>query len=85
MFSSSQVPQPSHTAYILPILHNLSNCKHEEQADGGLLIRVSLDVISLCDFVSPETCLCDYLCAVQFLYDLTTHLQSMKNKPTGAG
>jgi hypothetical protein len=48
MFSSSQVPQPSHTAYILPILHNLSNCKHEEQADGGWLIRVSLDVISLC-------------------------------------
>jgi hypothetical protein len=59
----------------------LLTCKHEEeQTDGGWLICVSFDVISVCvcvcDFASQETCLCDYLCGVQFLYDLPTHLQA---------
>jgi hypothetical protein len=45
----------------------LLTCKHEEeQADGGWLIRVSFEVICVCDFASQETCLCDYFCAVQF-------------------
>jgi hypothetical protein len=45
----------------------LLTCKHEEeQADGGRLIRVSFDVICVCDFESQETCLCEYICAVNF-------------------
>jgi hypothetical protein len=59
-------------------------CEHEEeQANMGWLICVSFDEICVCDFASQETCLCDYLCAIKFLYDLPTHLQSRKNKPTG--
>jgi hypothetical protein len=64
----------------------LLTCKHEEeQADRGWLIHVSFDVICVCDFSSQETCLCGYLYAVQFFYDLPTHLLSLKNKPMGAG
>jgi hypothetical protein len=65
----------------------LLTCKHEEeQVDDGWLICVSFDVISVCvcDFACQDTCLCDYLYAVHFLYDLPTHLQSMKNKTTRA-
>jgi hypothetical protein len=39
--------------------------------------------VCVCDFASQETCFCDYM--YNFLYDLPTHLQSLKNKPTGAG
>jgi hypothetical protein len=65
----------------------LLTCKHEEeQAHEGWLIHVTFDVICVCDFASQETCLCDYLCAVQFFVWFTYSLASMKKKkPTRAG
>jgi hypothetical protein len=65
----------------------LLTCKHEEeQANGGWLIHVSFDVI--CVYVNLH--LKRHACVIisvqyNFLYDLPTHLQSFKNKPTGAG
>jgi hypothetical protein len=42
--------------------------------------------VCVCDFASQETCLSDYLCAVQFFVWFTYSLASMKkNKPTGTG
>jgi hypothetical protein len=42
--------------------------------------------VGVCDFASQETCLHDYLCAVQFFVWFTYSLASMKkNKPTGVG
>jgi hypothetical protein len=67
----------------------LLTCKHEEeQADWGWLIRVSFDVISVCVCVILH--LKRHACVIisvqyNFLYDLPTHLQSLKNKPAGAG
>jgi hypothetical protein len=66
---------------------DLLTCKHEEeQADGGRLIRVSFDVIWVCVILHLKRHAC-VIISVQynFLYDLPTHLQSMKNKPTGVG
>jgi hypothetical protein len=65
----------------------LITCKHEEeQADGGCLIHVSFDVICVCVILHLKRHAC-VIISVQynFLYDLPTHLQSMKNKPMGAG
>jgi hypothetical protein len=65
----------------------LLTCKHEEeQVDEGWLIRVSFDVI----YVRAILHLKRYACVIifvkyNFLYDLPTHLQSLKNKSTGAG
>jgi hypothetical protein len=45
-----------------------------------------MTVVCVCDFVSQETCLCDYLYTVQLFVWFTYSLASMKkNKPTGAG
>jgi hypothetical protein len=42
--------------------------------------------LCVCDFASQETCLCDYLYAVQFFVWFTYSLASTKkNKLTGAG
>jgi hypothetical protein len=42
--------------------------------------------LCVCDFASQKTCLCDYLCIVQFFVWITYSLESMKkNKPTEAG
>jgi hypothetical protein len=57
----------------------LLTCKHEEeQADGGWLIRVSFDVISVCVILHLKRHAC-VIISVQynFLYDLPTHLQSL--------
>jgi hypothetical protein len=67
----------------------LLTCKHEEeQADWGWLIRVSFDVICVCVCVILH--LKRHACVIisvqyNFLYDLPTHLQTLKNKPAGAG
>jgi hypothetical protein len=66
----------------------LLTCKHEEQANRGWLICVSFDVICVC--VSVILHLKRHACVIlsvqyNFLYDLPTDLQSLKNKPTGAG
>jgi hypothetical protein len=65
----------------------LLTCNHEEeQGDGGWLIRVSFDVICACVILHLKIHAC-VIISVQynFLYDLPTHLQSFKNKPTGPG
>jgi hypothetical protein len=65
----------------------LLTCKHEEeQADGGCLIRVSFDVICVrvIIHIKRHACVIIYV-QYNFLYDLPAHLQSMKNKLTGAG
>jgi hypothetical protein len=65
----------------------LLTCKHEEeQADGGWLIRVSFDVICVCVILHLKRHACvSIFVQYNFLYDLPTHLQCLKNKPTGAG
>jgi hypothetical protein len=69
----------------------LLTCKYEEeQADRGWLIRVSFDVICVCVCVCVILHLNRHACVIismqyNFLYDLPTHLQSLKNKPTEAG
>jgi hypothetical protein len=51
-----------------------------------LLMYIVVCNPSVSDFASQETCLCDYLCAIQFFVWFTYSLASMKkNKPTRAG
>jgi hypothetical protein len=42
--------------------------------------------LCVCDFASQETCMCDYLCAVQFFVWFTySHARVKKNKLMGPG
>jgi protein tyrosine phosphatase len=66
----------------------LLTCKHEEeQTDRGWLIHVSFDVICVCVVILHLKRHACVIISVQynFLYDLSTHLQSLKKKATGAG
>jgi hypothetical protein len=41
--------------------------------------------VCVCDFASQDHAFVIIFVEYNFLYDLSTHLQSLKNKPTGAG
>jgi hypothetical protein len=58
-------------------------CRAGQDPEASLSNVSIMIVICVCDFASQETCLCDYLCAVQFFVWFTYSLASMKkNKPT---